>query len=105
MVATLDYIKPLSFDEVEIVKESLRRCLSEPKFLDRFYKHFLARSAQIAEQFKDTNFAYQKIMLKSSLHITVTMAGGSMQNSEALERLATVHNRQHRNIKPEWYMD
>ncbi len=96
---------PLSYDDLEIVKASLRRCLANPEFLDRFYKNFTSMSAQIAEQFKNTNFAFQKIMLKSSLHIMVTMASGGMQNSDAMDKLATVHNRDHRNIKPEWYYD
>ncbi|SJM91628.1 conserved hypothetical protein [Crenothrix polyspora] len=95
----------LSFGDLEIVKASLKRCLANPDFLDRFYKNFMAMSVQIAEQFKNTDFAFQKIMLKSSLHIMVTMASGGMQNSGAMEKLATVHNREHRNIKPEWYYD
>jgi hemoglobin-like flavoprotein len=95
----------LSYEDLEIVKDSLKRCLANPLFLEQFYKNFIGTSAQIAEQFKNTNFAFQKIMLKSSLHIMVTMASGGMQNSAAMDRLATVHDRQHRNIKPEWYLD
>ena len=96
---------PLSHDDLDLVKASLRRCLANPEFLDRFYKNFTGMSTQIAKQFENTNFAFQKIMLKSSLHIMVTMAAGGMQNSDAMDKLATVHNRNHRNIKPEWYYD
>lgn len=95
----------LSAEELEVVKDSLKRCLANPEFLDRFYKNFMAMSTQIAEQFKDTNFAYQQIMLKSSLHIMIIMASGGMQNSAAMDKLSTIHNRDHRNIKPEWYFD
>lgn len=95
----------LSSEDLEIVKASLKRCLASPEFLDLFYKNFLAMSTDIAEQFKNTNFGFQKIMLKSSLHIMVIMAQGGMKNSDSMDKLATVHNREHRNIKPEWYYD
>jgi hemoglobin-like flavoprotein len=95
----------LSSEDLEIVKTSLKRCLATPEFLDIFYKNFLGMSTHIAEQFKNTNFGFQKIMLKSSLHIMVIMAQGGMKNSDSMEKLANVHNRDHRNIKPEWYYD
>jgi hypothetical protein len=95
----------LSHDDLEAIKASLRRCLANPDFLDRFYKNFMGMSVHIADQFKNTNFGFQKIMLKSSLHIMVMMAAGGMQNSDAMDKLATLHNREHRNIKPEWYLD
>lgn len=95
----------LNYDELEEIKASLKRCLADPNFLDIFYKNFMSASVQIAEKFKNTNFAYQKIMLKSSLHIMTAMAMGGMQQSDALNKLATLHDRRHRNIKPEWYED
>ena len=55
---------------------SLTRCLGMPAFLDRFYEVFLESSPEVAEKFKHTNFARQKVALGQSLYLMVMAAEG-----------------------------
>ena len=63
-------------ERLEAYVGSLTRCLGIPAFLDRFYEIFLASSPEVAEKFKDTNFARQKVALGQSLYLMVMAAEG-----------------------------
>jgi hypothetical protein len=85
---------------IEIVKDSMLRCLAKPEFLDRFYDEFMKTPA-ISEKFRDTNMVMQKIVLKASLHLMLNAARGTP--GEAMNKLAIEHDRGHRNIPRELY--
>lgn len=91
----------VSQQERTLFKDSLKRCVSDSKFLDRFYVHFLSSSDEVKEKFKNTNMANQKIILKASLYIMETAAGGTI--AQGLKNLADSHDRNNLDIKPEFY--
>ena len=49
------------------VTASYHRCRADDSFFDTFYDDFLAKSPEIAEKFRQTDFAHQKLMLRESL--------------------------------------
>lgn len=88
---------------VRMAKDSLKRCLKQEQFLDRFYELFLASAAEIKAKFVHTQFVQQKIMLKASLHIMLLLAQGDLKDTEVLQALADKHSRKQLNIHPEHY--
>jgi hemoglobin-like flavoprotein len=56
------------------VEESLRRCNTDPGFLDRFYERFLTSSSKVREKFAGTDFVRQKRMLQASLQLLLVAA-------------------------------
>lgn len=85
---------------IELVKESMQRCLSNHTFMDKFYDEFM-KSPEIKDKFLNTNMAMQKIILKSSLHLMLAVAKG--YRGDAMDKLALVHDRNHRAIPPALY--
>lgn len=59
---------------LEQVEDSLRRCNTDPGFLDRFYERFLQSSPKVREKFLDTDFVRQKRMLQASLQLLIVAA-------------------------------
>ena len=88
---------------VRLAKDSLKRCLRQDKFLDRFYELFLASSDEIKAKFVGTQFVQQKIMLKASLHIMLMLAQGDLKDTQVLQDLSEKHSSRHLNIRPEFY--
>ena len=88
---------------VRLAKDSLKRCLKQEKFLDRFYELFLASSEEIKAKFVSTQFVQQKIMLKASLHIMLMLAQGDLKDTQVLQDLAEKHSSRYLNIRPEFY--
>jgi hemoglobin-like flavoprotein len=82
---------------------SLTRCLGLPAFLDRFYEIFLESSPEVAEKFKHTNFARQKVALGQSLYLMVMAAEGGEAAVAYLDRIAERHARGALDIRPELY--
>ena len=82
---------------------SLTRCLGMPAFLDRFYEVFLESSPEVAEKFKHTNFARQKVALGQSLYLMVMAAEGGDAAVAYLDRIAERHGRDKLDIRPELY--
>ncbi|MBK8817090.1 MAG: hypothetical protein IPN42_16990 [Methylococcaceae bacterium] len=85
---------------IEIVKESMQRCLRKPDFMDKFYDEFL-KSAEVQEKFKNTNMTMQKVILKSSLHLMLATAKGTP--GAAMDKLALSHDRGHKAIPAHLY--
>ena len=56
------------------VEDSLRRCNTDPAFLDRFYEQFLSSSPKVREKFVGTDFVRQKRMLQASLQLLLVAA-------------------------------
>ena len=90
-------------ERLEAYVGSLTRCLGIPAFLDRFYEIFLASSPEVAEKFKDTNFARQKVALGQSLYLMVMAAEGGDAAVAYLDRIAERHRRDALDIRPELY--
>ena len=59
---------------LEQLEDSLRRCNSDPGFLDRFYERFLRSSPKVREKFVGTDFIRQKRMLQASLQLLLVAA-------------------------------
>ena len=90
-------------ERLEAYVGSLTRCLGIPAFLDRFYEVFLETSPEVAEKFKHTNFARQKVALGQSLYLMVMAAEGGDAAVSYLDRIAERHGRNALDIRPELY--
>ena len=53
--------------DAELFNDSLERCTSDRRFLERFYELFIASSPEAAAKFAHTDFRVQKAALKVSL--------------------------------------
>ncbi len=90
-------------ERLEAYIGSLTRCLGMPAFLDRFYEVFLGSSPEVAEKFRHTNFARQKVALGQSLYLMVMAAEGGDAAVAYLDRIAARHGREDLDIRPELY--
>jgi hemoglobin-like flavoprotein len=93
----------LASNEIALFNDSLERCTARHDFLDRFYQRFSASSQEVAEKFRNTDFNTQKKLLKTSLYMIMLAAMGKPEAQEHLERIAQVHSRNGRGIRPELY--
>lgn len=72
--------------------ESLRRCDSNPRFLDIFYDRFMASSPDVREKFKKTDFARQKRLLRASFYLLLLASEDEAYGPERhLKQLALRH--------------
>ena len=71
--------------------ESYYRCKSDKQFLDTFYEVFLSMSPDIAKKFENTNFKFQKILLRQSLLEMICFDLGLAGTREEIERLGVKH--------------
>lgn len=89
--------------ELEQFNDSLTRCTSNPRFLDRFYELFLASSPEVREKFSHTDFKKQHRMLQASFYMLMLAADGKPETRGHLERLAELHSGNGHNIPPHMY--
>jgi hemoglobin-like flavoprotein len=89
---------------LERFDESLRRCNSNPEFLDRFYDKFLTSSPKVRQKFTHTDFGRQKRALRASLNL-MPLAASDPENgpSRYLKDLAAQHSKTQLNIGAELY--
>jgi len=72
--------------------ESLRRCDSNPRFLDIFYEKFLASSPDVQEKFANTDFSRQKMLLRASFYLILLASEDEAFGPERyLKHLAVRH--------------
>jgi hypothetical protein len=88
---------------LDSVTASYHRCRSSAGFVDTFYAHFLAKSQEVADKFRGTDFERQKLMLRESLLAMLLFNLGSGETREELERLAERHSRRGVDIPPHLY--
>ena len=88
-------------EEIAVFNDSLARCRLTD-FLERFYRLFLASSAEVAEKFEGTDFRRQRLMVARALYLLIGVASGDPAIEE-LEPIANVHGPAGRNIQPELY--
>jgi len=84
--------------------DSLRRCNSNPKFLDHFYDRFITSSPKVREKFKYTDFVRQRRALRASLHL-MPLVAEDPENGPAryLGDLAFRHSKEQLDIGAELY--
>jgi hemoglobin-like flavoprotein len=83
--------------------DSLRRCNSNPVFLDRFDDQFLTSSPKVRRKFAHTDFVVQKRALRASLHLMPLAAGDPDGPGRYLRDLAGRHSQTQLNIGAELY--
>jgi hemoglobin-like flavoprotein len=93
------HCKPRHERDTELFNDSLERCISRPYFLDRFYQTLLRASPEAAEKLRHTDIKKQALMLKASLYML--MLAGKPEAEAHLTRIASIHSRRGRDIRPE----
>lgn len=90
--------------EIELFNDSLARCLRDDRLFQRFYELFLASSEEVREKFRATDLRKQARMVKSSFYMLVEYLALGWPECEAyLDRIATNHSKQQRNVAPHLY--
>ena len=85
-------------------EDSVRRCNTDPAFLDRFYDRFLASSPKVREKFVGTDFVRQKHMLQASLQLMFVAArDGGDRPMPYLDAVAERHSASQLAIGAELY--
>ena len=79
--------------DLDAVTKSYQRCLSSNGFLDTFYEIFLAKSDDVRQKFRGTDFTRQKRMLRESLLMMVMFNRDPKGVQVDMARLAERHNR------------
>ena len=89
---------------LEQFEESLRRCNTDPTFLDRFYDRFLGSSPKVREKFVDTDFVRQKHLLQASLELMFVAArDDGSRKMPYLDEVAARHSASQMGIGAELY--
>lgn len=89
--------------ERALFHDSLSRCTSDPRFLERFYESLLASSVEIRQKFQHTNLPKQRRMLQASLYMIMLAAEGLPEGDVHLARIAATHSRREHNTPPHLY--
>ena len=94
-------------EKVQLVRQSLGRCLLNKafanSFLDAFYDAFLASDPRIKPLFSKTDMEKQKDLLRHGLVMLIMYGDGSAMAKSLIEQLATKHDHDHLNIDPRMY--
>ncbi len=85
--------------DAELFNDSLERCTSRPGFLEHFYETLMTESPEAAEKLRHTDIKKQALMLKASLYML--MLAGKPEAEKHLKRIASIHSRRGRDIRPE----
>jgi hemoglobin-like flavoprotein len=93
----------MSEDDLMRFNDSLERCRRSPDFIGHFYSLLIGSSEEVAAKFNGTDFRRQKRVLMVSLYCLMAAAEGQPEGVAHLRRIATVHDQQHRDIRPELY--
>jgi hemoglobin-like flavoprotein len=93
----------LSARDVEVFNDSLERCTSTRRFLDRFYERFISASPEVAAKFANTDLRVQKASLKVSLYMIMASIQRKPEGTVHLERIAARHSRAALDIGPHLY--
>lgn len=85
-------------------EDSLRRCNTNPAFLDRFYDRFLKSSPKVREKFVGTDFVRQKHLLQASLELMLVAArDDGSRPMQYLDEVAARHSASQMAIGAELY--
>jgi hemoglobin-like flavoprotein len=84
--------------------ESLRRCDTNPRFLDLFYQKFLSSSPKVKEKFAQTDFERQKRLLRASFYLILLASEDQETGPERyLDHLSALHSASDLDIGSELY--
>lgn len=72
------------------------------EFFDRFYENFIASSPEAKEKFRDTDFFFQKKMLRDSL-IHMAKFSTFKRATAFMQKLAKKHSRDELDVQPHLY--
>jgi hemoglobin-like flavoprotein len=89
--------------DIELFNDSLERCTSGRRFLDRFYELFVSSSAEVAAKFANTDFRVQKAAVKVSFCMIMSSIEQKPEGNVHLERIAVRHSRKGLDIGPHLY--
>lgn len=84
---------PAMLSDSDKVSASYHRCRFSDGFIDTFYDRFLAKSPEVQEKFRNTDFDQQKRMLRSSLLMVVWFNLRQPEAVAHLDILAEQHSR------------
>jgi hemoglobin-like flavoprotein len=89
---------------IKTFEDSLRRCDTNPRFLDLFYERFLSSSPEVRAKFENTDFERQKRVLRASFYL-ILLASEDEVNGPAryLQHLAARHGARDLGIGTELY--
>jgi hemoglobin-like flavoprotein len=91
-------------DVIRTFDESLQRCNTSPRFLERFYNRFLASSPKVREKFAHTDFVRQRRVLRASFYLIVLAAEDEDEGPQRyLDQLARRHSIKDLDIGSELY--
>lgn len=89
-------------EQLDVFHASLKRCLSDDGFLERFYFLFMSASPAIAQKFKRTNWLRQRRMLVGSFYMMMAAEEGDGDDAH-LTSLAKLHGSEKLNIPEPMY--
>jgi hemoglobin-like flavoprotein len=89
--------------DIQLFNDSLERCTSSPRFLERFYELFISSSPEVAAKFANTNLRVQKASVKVSLYMIMASIQQKPEGTVHLERIAARHSRNVLDIGPHLY--
>ena len=89
----------------DVFVASLKRCLTVPDFLQRFYDRFMASSDEVQKKFSNTDFKTQNRVLAESLFVLAILPQGKPESPiwQEMARLAERHSHADLNIEPRLY--
>jgi hemoglobin-like flavoprotein len=89
--------------DAELFNDSLERCTSTRRFLDRFYELFIGSSPEVAAKFANTDLRVQKAAVKVSFYMIMASIQQKPEGNVHLERIAARHSRNALDIGPHLY--
>jgi len=88
-------------NNTDLVFQSYGRCCRNDAFFIDFYDYFMSSSEVIKNRFINTDMAAQRHLLRNGIMQLILHARG--MSDRKLRALGESHNRNHYDIKPEWY--
>lgn len=85
----------------EAIHASLKRCHTNPRFLEIFYETFFSASPQVREKFAGTDMKHQVAMLEDSLHMGIMAADQIPFAIDSIKRLGEKHHKL--GVEPDYY--
>ena len=89
--------------DIEEVRMSYGRSLSNRKLIDRFYEIFMASHPDIPKLFENTDFDKQKDLLSQSINMAILFPQKNKIATNAIDRISKTHSKENMDINPEFY--
>lgn len=87
----------------KIFHQSFTRCQKQEGFFKRFYEIYVESSDEVKEKFKNTDMERQVKMLTNSFYTAKLATNGGAAIKNNLQKLAAVHGKKGRDIRPGLY--